>query len=130
MDKFTQDYFLNRYGRHFSLGDITPPKPRNAVVVQVPPHNGFGDEIDSRISGILVSENLRVQRFKGPKVGMREVDVRPFLHVIERRGGEVRVECRLDSCGSVRIDEIVKLLGLEAGDLAGAISREDIQWAG
>ena len=47
MDKFTQDYFLNRYGRHFSLGDITPPKPRNAVVVQVPPHNGFGDEIDS-----------------------------------------------------------------------------------
>ena len=47
VDKFTQDYFLNRYGRHFSLGDITPSKPRNAVVVQVPPHNGFGDEIDS-----------------------------------------------------------------------------------
>ena len=24
-----------------------PVKPRDAVVVQVPPHNGFGDEIDS-----------------------------------------------------------------------------------
>ena len=43
----TQDYFLNRYHRHFAMGDIQPVKPRDAVVVQVPPHNGFGDEIDS-----------------------------------------------------------------------------------
>ena len=43
----TQDYYLSRYHRHFPLGDIQPVKPRDAVVVQVPPHNGFGDEIDS-----------------------------------------------------------------------------------
>jgi len=47
VDKFTQDYFLQRYHRHFSLSDIEKPRPRDAVVVQVPPHNGFGDEIDS-----------------------------------------------------------------------------------
>ena len=38
---------MNRYQRHFKMGDICPPRPRDAVVVQVPPHNGFGDEIDS-----------------------------------------------------------------------------------
>lgn len=38
---------MNRFNRHFSLGAIQPVKPRDAVVVQVPPHNGFGDEIDS-----------------------------------------------------------------------------------
>lgn len=47
MDKFTQDYYLERYRKHFPLSDIQPIKPRDAVVVQVPPHNGFGDEIDS-----------------------------------------------------------------------------------
>jgi len=38
---------LQRYGRHLPLGNICKPKPRDAVVVQVPPHNGFGDEVDS-----------------------------------------------------------------------------------
>ena len=47
VDKFTQDYFLERYHRHFPLSNIEQPKPRDAVVVQVPPHNGFGDEVDS-----------------------------------------------------------------------------------
>ena len=47
VDKFTQDYFLERYNREFPLSNIEEPKPREAVVVQVPPHNGFGDEIDS-----------------------------------------------------------------------------------
>lgn len=31
------------------LSDIERPKPRDAVVVQVPPHNGFGDEVDSLV---------------------------------------------------------------------------------
>jgi len=47
VDVFTQNFYLERYQRHFSLSDIEQPKPRDAVVVQVPPHNGFGDEIDS-----------------------------------------------------------------------------------
>jgi len=33
VDKFTQDYFLDRYHRHFSLSKVLDPKPRDAVVV-------------------------------------------------------------------------------------------------
>lgn len=47
VDKFTQDYYLSRHNRVFALSDIEKPAARNPVVVQVPPHNGFGDEIDS-----------------------------------------------------------------------------------
>jgi len=47
VDKFTQDYYLEKYHRHFPLSCIKKPEPRPAVVVQVPPHNGFGDEVDS-----------------------------------------------------------------------------------
>ena len=47
VDKFTQDYYMNTHCRSFPIGDIEQPKPRDPVVVQVPPHNGFGDEVDS-----------------------------------------------------------------------------------
>ena len=47
VDAFTQDYYLAKYKKHFPLGDIEKPAPAEPVVVQVPPHNGFGDEIDS-----------------------------------------------------------------------------------
>ena len=33
VDKFTQDYYLERYRKHFPLSDIQPIKPRDAVVV-------------------------------------------------------------------------------------------------
>lgn len=38
---------MHRYQRDFSISQVIEPKPRDAVVVQVPPHNGFGDEVDS-----------------------------------------------------------------------------------
>jgi len=47
VDQFTQDYFRERTGRIFNVGQIEYPKPRDATVRQIPPHNGFGDEIDS-----------------------------------------------------------------------------------
>jgi len=47
VDKATQDFFLEKYRKHFPIGNIEMPPARPAVVVQVPPHNGFGDEVDS-----------------------------------------------------------------------------------
>ena len=47
VDKFTQDYYKEKYGKEFPISSIEKPLPRPAVVVQVPPHNGFGDEVDS-----------------------------------------------------------------------------------
>ena len=38
---------MAKYGRDFTVSSICKPAPRDAVIVQVPPHNGFGDEIDS-----------------------------------------------------------------------------------
>lgn len=47
VDKFTQNYYSEKFGRDFPVSSIMEPQPRPAVVVQVPPHNGFGDEVDS-----------------------------------------------------------------------------------
>jgi EF-hand domain-containing protein 1 len=47
VDQFTQDYYRERLGKVFALGQIEYPKPRDPTERQIPPHNGFGDEIDS-----------------------------------------------------------------------------------
>ena len=47
VDQFTQDYYREKLGKAFNLGQIEYPKPRDPTERQIPPHNGFGDEIDS-----------------------------------------------------------------------------------
>jgi hypothetical protein len=47
VDKFTQDYYYEKHARHFPIDDVEQPQARQKIGVQVPPHNGFGDEIDS-----------------------------------------------------------------------------------
>ena len=38
---------MEKQNKHFELGGIEAPKPREPKALVVPPHNGFGDEIDS-----------------------------------------------------------------------------------
>jgi hypothetical protein len=47
VDQFTLDFYLEKYNRNFDLGAIEYPKPIDPTERQIPPHNGFGDEIDS-----------------------------------------------------------------------------------
>lgn len=36
-----------KFGKHFEVGQVEFPKPREPKAIVIPPHNGFGDEIDS-----------------------------------------------------------------------------------
>ena len=47
VDVYTQDFFTQKYGRMFPLSGIQMPEPREPVVRQIPPYNGFGQEIDT-----------------------------------------------------------------------------------
>lgn len=47
MDQFTKEYYEAKYGRNFPLSGIEHPKPKENPPRQIPPHNGFGDEVDS-----------------------------------------------------------------------------------
>jgi len=38
---------MEKYGKHFELGQVEYPKPRDAKPIQIPPYNGFGDEVDT-----------------------------------------------------------------------------------
>jgi EF-hand domain-containing protein 1 len=47
VDDFTQNFYQAKLGRSFKIGEIEYPRPRSPTVRQIPPHNGFGDEVDS-----------------------------------------------------------------------------------
>jgi EF-hand domain-containing protein 1 len=47
VDDFTLSFYQEKLGRNFKLGEIEYPRPRSPTVRQIPPHNGFGDEVDS-----------------------------------------------------------------------------------
>ena len=47
VDSFTQEYYEAKFGRSFPAGEVEYPKAPEPVERQIPPHNGFGDEVDS-----------------------------------------------------------------------------------
>ncbi|MBN2133042.1 MAG: DUF2344 domain-containing protein [Sedimentisphaerales bacterium] len=87
------------------------------------------DERNKKVERVLTSECLTVER-KSPKSrGARLIDVRPFLKSIELKDDCLTVECEVTASGSVRVDEMMRILGVEADDLAGPIRRTRVQWS-
>ena len=47
VDEFTQQFFYTKYGKEFELGGLSAPEPREPMARQIPPYNGFGQELDT-----------------------------------------------------------------------------------
>jgi len=47
VDEFTHHWYMEKQNKHFDIGGIEMPKPREPKPRVIPPHNGFGDEQDS-----------------------------------------------------------------------------------
>lgn len=47
VDQYTQEYFMAKFGRVFDGGCIEMPSAPEPTMRQVPPYNGFGNEIDT-----------------------------------------------------------------------------------
>ncbi|MFH1719321.1 MAG: TIGR03936 family radical SAM-associated protein [Planctomycetota bacterium] len=87
------------------------------------------EELRMTIGRLLASENLYIRRqTPGKRSRSRNVDVRVFLESLELDGQDIIVECIINSDGSIRVDEILELLGLNQGNLAGPIRRTNVQW--
>ncbi len=106
------------------------PKPCQATYVITVRQEYINDELKTRIRRLLASESLNLQRRIGTKSSkFKNVDVRPFLKSIEfdnNRG--IVVECKISSAGTIRVEEILKLLELDVEKLAMPIRRTNVQW--
>ena len=88
------------------------------------------DKLRAAIKQLLASESLNVQRQTDKKRSkFKNVDVRGFLKSIEfDNNGNIAVECKISLAGSIRPDEILKLLELNTDKLAAPIRRTNVQW--
>jgi len=87
------------------------------------------EELRTTIGRLLASENLYIRRqITGKRSRPRNVDVRVFLESLELDGQDIIAECRISPAGSIRVDEILELLGLDHSNLAAPIRRTNVQW--
>ena len=79
---------------------------------------------------IIVERKIDAEKLKieNRKSKIKEVDVRPFLKSIELNDKSVVVKCEFTSAGSIRVDEILRLLQLDVEELAVPVRRTNVQW--
>ena len=88
------------------------------------------EKLKTNIRDLLARESLAIERQINAKGSVRTVDVRGFLKSVEfdDSSGIVTVECEISPAGTIRVDEILKLLELDVKDLAAPIRRAKVQW--
>ncbi|NQT02235.1 MAG: DUF2344 domain-containing protein [Planctomycetes bacterium] len=96
----------------------------------------LNEELKATIKRLLASENLGIQRRitkKKSRIRTREpivknIDVRGFLESIELDKDGIIVKCKITPAGSIRVEEILKLLELDVEKLALPVRRTNVQW--
>ena len=113
-----------------------PFQPCSATYVFTVLPEYLNEGLRARIERLLVSESLNVQRqidkknsrLKTQNSKFKNVDVRNFLKSIKSDDRGIIVECNISSAGSIRIEEILRLLELDEEKLASPIKRTNVQW--
>ncbi len=111
-------------------------QPCSATYVLAVPKEYLNEELKAAIKSLLASESLILERQidkKKSRIENREsrvknIDVRGFLKSIKLEQNSIIVECKISSAGSIRIEEILKLLQLDVEILALPIRRASVQW--
>jgi len=104
-------------------------QPSLATYVLAVRREYLNEKLKTTIKRLLASESLNLQRRIDAKNSkFKNVDVRRFLKSIELDNKGIVVECKISSSGSIRVEEILKLLELDAEKLAAPIRRISVQW--
>ena len=104
-------------------------QPRSATYILPASSKDLDERWQTTVERLLASESLPIRRRMDAKgLRVKNVDVRVFLKSIKLDNRSIMVECRISPAGSIRVDEILRLLELDEGKLAGPIRRTNVQW--
>jgi hypothetical protein len=111
-------------------------QPCSATYVLAVQQEYLNEQLKTTIEQLLASESISIQRQIGARDSRvksqdsrpKNVDVRGFLKSIKLDRNSIIVECKISSAGSIRVDEILKLLELDVEKLASPIRRTSVQW--
>lgn len=74
-------------------------------------------------------EQYFVERYSGKQKAKKKREVGAYLSSVELAAGMLNVKCRITSGGSIRVEEIMELLGIEQRDLAKPVVRNRVEWS-
>jgi hypothetical protein len=107
------------------------PNSATYIIMVLPEY--LNGTIKARIERLLANKSLFVNResghnSRGVPDAVKEIDVRPFLKSINLDNNSIIVQYEISPAGSIRADEILELLEIEAIMLAAPIKRTNVQW--
>jgi len=96
----------------------------------------LNEELKATIKRLLASDSIKIQRqtvktksgIRNRESKVKNIDVRGFFESIELGPDGIIVECKITPAGSIRIEEILKLLDLDDEKLALPVRRASVQW--
>jgi radical SAM-linked protein len=106
-------------------------QPCSATYVFTVREEYLNEKLESIIERLLSSESLNIQRIiKKRRSSVKNLDVRSFLKSIKLKKNNIIVECNINPSGTVRVDEILKLLELDMEKLVLPVRRISVEWHG
>lgn len=111
-------------------------QPCSAKYVLAVRREYLNEELKAKIKRLLASDSIKIQRqtaktksrIRNRESKVKNIDVRGFFESIELGPDGIIVECKVTPAGSIRVEEILKLLDLDDEKLALPIRRASVQW--
>jgi radical SAM-linked protein len=104
-----------------------PQSAEYVLPLRVEEESNLVERLENAIARVMASERCLVERAAEGRV-TRSIDVRPFLQALRVEDGNLIVQHRTGGAGSIRVEEILPLLGLHPRDLAGPVRRTNVVW--
>ncbi len=112
----------------------TSVQPSRATYVLTVRGQYLNENLKTMIERLLASESLSLKRQMDAKgLRFKDVDVRGFLESIElddtnKNQMRITIVCKIGPAGTIRVDEILKLLEVEQDMLASPVRRTNVEW--
>ncbi len=112
----------------------TAVQPSRVTYVLAVRDQYLNEETKTAIERLPASESLNLRRQMDAKgLRFKNVDVRGFLESIElddtnKKQMRITVVCKVSQAGTIRVDEILKLLEVEQDMLASPVRRTNVKW--
>jgi radical SAM-linked protein len=98
-------------------------KPSHPIsTIYTIPLKSSQSNLQEKINKLLDSESIIVYR-QHKKGRAKNKEVRDFIEYIELKDNKIAAKCRITGYGSIRVDELMRLLDIKTEDLDGAIKR-------
>ena len=90
------------------------------------------DELISNINrlqeALAAKEEIVVNRRYGQSGKTVEKEIGCYIDSIEYASKAVQVKCRISPAGSVRLDEILRLIGMDTSECSVSVKRKSTEW--